>query len=125
MIAPSKESKFVELLAVKVAGGSSIKKAAMDIGCSNQTAYNISNTAEFRSRVSEIRSQSISDAVGGLTIAASQAVDTLTQLLREGNPPVIRLNASKAILASLAPLSELGELRSRIDKIEAAQATPR
>lgn len=57
-------------------------------------------------------------AVGRLSSAASQAVDTLVQLLSPHNKPSVRLNAAKAILLQLGPLSELGELRARIDRLE-------
>jgi len=112
------KSKFFEPLAVSVAGGSSIKAGAVNVGCSLQSAYNISATAEFRQRVSEIRTELTTEAVGKLTSACTAAVDTLRELLGPENEPNIRLNASKAILASVGPMSESGELRARIDAIE-------
>ena len=51
------KSKYLEPIAVLVAGGSSIKAASVTAGCSLQTAYNLSATPEFRQRVSEIRTQ--------------------------------------------------------------------
>ena len=112
------KSKFLEPLAVLVAGGSSIKAAAGVVNCSEQTAYNLSSTPEFKSRVSEIRTQLTTEAVGKLTSAATEAVDTLRSLLNATNEPSVRLNAAKAILASLGPISEANELRARIDSIE-------
>ena len=112
------KSKFAEPLAVLAAGGSSIKAAASVVNCSEQTAYNISATSEFKSRVSEIRTQFTAEAVGKLTSAATEAVDTLRSLLEATNEPSVRLNAAKAILANLGPLAELHELRARIDRIE-------
>ena len=114
----SKASKFLEPLAVAVAGGSSIRDAAEAVHCSPQTAYNISATTEFKNRVNEIRTQSTIQAVGKLTLAANKAVDTLVSLLSESNEPSVRLNASKAILGSLGPISEFAELRARIDQLE-------
>lgn len=114
-----KQSKFLEQLAIHVAGGSSIKTSAEIVGCSLQTAYNTSATAEFRQRVSEIRTEVASSTVGTLTLAASEAASTLRELLDASNPPAVRLNAAKSILAALQPISELGELRKRIDALEA------
>ena len=114
----SKPSKFLEPLAMAVAAGKSIRSACEVAGCSEQTAYNLSCTSEFRSRVSEIRSQIVSQAVGIISDAATQAASTLQELLGPANEPNTRLNASKAILANLGPLSELGELRARLDRIE-------
>lgn len=119
------KSKFFEPLALRVAAGLSIKAAADVVKCSTQTAYNISASPEFRSRVSEIRSEVTTEAVGRLANAASQAVDTLVELLDRSNDPSIRLNASKAILAALPTMTEFGELRSRIDAIESGTTKPR
>jgi hypothetical protein len=112
------KSKYFETIAVLVAGGSSIKAASENVGCSLQTAYNLSATSEFRQRVSEIRTQLTTEAVGRLTSAATQAVDTLMELLTSEHEPTVRLNASKAILTHLVPMAELHELRQRISDIE-------
>ncbi len=113
------KSKYFETIVVLVAGGSSIKAASVTAGCSLQTAYNLSATPEFRQRVSEIRTQMTTEAVGKLTSAATQAVATLQELLSPEHEPTVRLNASKAILTHLGPITEAGELRQRINDIEA------
>ncbi|XZE45976.1 hypothetical protein SH467x_001238 [Pirellulaceae bacterium SH467] len=99
----------------------SIRQAAVTIGLSESAAYHTSQTPEFRKRVSELRTEAIAGAVGRLSSAATLAVDTLVELLDEKNDAKDRLNASKAILAALVPLSEFGELRARIEKLEASQ----
>lgn len=119
-----KVSKFFNPLAVQVAGGSSIKAAAAVVGCSSQTAYNLSASKEFRQRVAELRSEVTYRAVGKLADSASLAVDTLRELLDATNEPSIRLNASKAILAALPTISEFCELRSRIDALEGQNQQP-
>jgi hypothetical protein len=120
-----KKSKFFEPLAVAVAGGQSIKAASSTVGCALQTAYHVSADGDFRQRVAELRSEMTTLAVGRLSEAASQAVDTLRELLDKSNEPSIRLNASKAILAALPAMTEFGELRSRIDAIENGTNKPR
>ena len=118
----SKPSKFLEPLAVAVASGNSIKQAAEIVGCSIQSAYNLSHTEQFRFRVSELRSEITQQAIGKLTDSASVACDTLRELLDATQKPCDRLNAAKAILANLGPLSELAELRSRLDRLEQSSA---
>ena len=110
--------KFMELLAVAVAGGQTVKAAAESCSCSERQGYRISATPEFKSRVSAIRAEMTSQAVGELSAAASEAVTTIRELLASTNEPSVRLNAAKAILNALGPLSELGELRSRLDALE-------
>lgn len=112
------KSKFFEPLAVLVAGGSSIKAAAGVVGCSLQTAYNLSATSEFKSQVAAIRNDAIGAAVGVLSQAASKAAQTLVALLDEEHEARDRLAAARLILANLGPVSEIGELRERITKIE-------
>ena len=106
---------------MEVASGVSIKDAATKVGCKSQTAYNISCTTEFKTRVASIRTEIASGTVGVLTLAASEAAAALRELLDPSNPPAVRLNACKAVLASLSAISELGELRARIDQLEKKQ----
>ncbi len=113
--------KFLELLAVAVAGGATVKAAAESCGCSERHAYRISAQPEFRQRVSEIRAEMTSAAVGELSSAASEAVATLRELLTSANEPSVRLNAAKAILNALGPLSELSELRARLEALESGR----
>jgi len=119
-----KKSKYFDTLAVCVAGGQSIKDAADIVGCSPQTAYNHSATAEFRQRVSALRSEVTAQAVGLLSTGATQAAATLIELLDVVNEPKDRLAAAKAILAALGPMAELHELRADIQELR-EQMSPR
>ena len=114
----TKKSKFFELLALEVASGASIKAGATAVNCSRNTAYHISSDPAFYQRVSAIRSEITSNTVGILTQAATKAAQTLLELVGKENEPPIRLNAAKAILGQIGPLTELGELRARIDALE-------
>ena len=114
-------SKYFESLAMAVASGSTIRAASGSASCSESQAYRICATTEFRLRVAKIRSEITSQAVGIITEGATKASATLVELLSQANEPSVRLNAAKAILLQLGPLSELGELRARIDRIEAGQ----
>lgn len=108
----------MELLAARVAGGQSVKAAAAEIGWKLSQAYAASGDAEFKTMVHRLRSEAIQSAVGLLNEGASKAVATLIELLAADNEPQVRLNASKAILGALGGITELAELRQRIDDIE-------
>ena len=114
----SDSGRFTELLAVAVAAGQTIRAAAESCGCSERQGYRVAASPEFKSRVSEIRSEMTNAAVGELSAAASVAVATIRELLTAENEPSVRLNAAKAILNALGPLSELGELRQRLEALE-------
>ena len=120
-----KKSKYLEPLAVCVASGQTIKSAADTSGCSTQCAYNISATAEFRQRVSALRSEVTAQAVGLLSTGATQAAATLVELLDVVNEPKDRLAAAKAILAALGPIAELHELRADIQELRSQMNAPR
>jgi hypothetical protein len=114
----TKPSKFLEPLAVAVASGNSIKTSAEIVGCSLQSAYNLSHTEQFRFRVSEIRSEITSEAVGIITRGATAAASTLVELLDPSNDARDRLASAKTILGVLAPMAEHAELRARLDRLE-------
>lgn len=119
-MAAKKESNYLELLAVQVASGNTVKEAAAIVGCAEQTAYNFSCTEDFRKLVAKYRTEAITQAVNQLSNGASQAVSTLVELLKPSQEPSTRLNAAKAILANVGPVSELAELRARLDALEKA-----
>jgi HEAT repeat protein len=114
----SDSGRFTELLAVAVAAGQTIRAAAESCGCSERQGYRVAASPEFKSRVSEIRSEMTNAAVGELSAAASVAVATIRELLNAENEPSVRLNAAKAILTQLGPMTELGELRQRLEALE-------
>lgn len=115
----SPNGKYFELLTTAVAGGHSIRSAAAQYGCSESHAYHSSRTELFKTRVAEIRTEATNQAVGKLSAAATDAVNTLIELLGTDNEPSVRMHAAKAILANLGPIAELAELRARLDAIEA------
>ena len=118
----TRKSRYFDPLAAAVAGGESIKQAAETASCCESTAYRICRLPEFRQRVGEIRTDATDAAVGRLSKLAIDAVNVLGALMADTNQPAAsRTGAAKAVLASLGPLSELHELRSRLDQLEAAQ----
>ena len=110
-----------ESLALLLASGTSVKAAAQQLGIGARTAYRIASSDKMKTRVASIRSEVASSTVGTLTLAASEAAAALRELLDPSNAPAVRLNACKAVLASLSAISELGELRARIDALESKQ----
>jgi hypothetical protein len=116
----AKNGKFHEKLAVEIASGSSVKDAATKAGCSLTHAYHLSADPSFRVRVGELRSEAVASSVGKLSNAACRAVDVLVEILSSASDKD-RLASAKAILAALGPISELGELRKRIDALESKQ----
>lgn len=113
-----RDSGSFEELAVAIAAGATVRAAADELGIPERTAYRQSGSPEFKCRVSAIRSEMTFAAVGSLSAGASEAVACIRELLASTNEPSVRLNAAKAILANLGPLSELSELRARLEALE-------
>ncbi len=113
---PAGKCRHFELLAAAVAAGSSVRDAAETVGISERAAYGASGSPDFRLRVSQLRAAAIDAAIGEITSATVLAVRRLVALLDD---PHAGVQAAKAILSHVAPLSELGELRRRLDDLEA------
>lgn len=112
------EEKF-GALALRVALGHRVKDAATELAIPKATSYNWSRSPSFRVKVGELRSELLSQAVGKVSAAATQAVDTLATIMQDQDQKAAdRIAAAKALLTSLQGLSQLGELRDRLDRIE-------
>lgn len=101
-------------LAMLVAAGRTIKAGAEELSISERQAYRYSSLPEFRKAVSQYRSAALDSAVGALNELTGKAVEKLESLLNTDDA----LGAAKTILASVTRLSELGELRQRIEALE-------
>lgn len=116
----TKNSRFLQNLASRVAAGASVRSAAAEVGCSERTGYAIAATDEFRELVLKLRTESITRAAAMLADAATRAATVLSELLNSPDEKV-KLAAAIKILSVLAPLSEFAELRKRIDDLEKQQ----
>lgn len=107
------------LLAAAVAGGRSIKDASTELSVPRSTSYRWSASPTFRTKVAELRAEMLSQAVGRISSAAVQAIEVLTELMNDREQKAgDRIAACKSLLSSLTSLSQVGELRERLEKIE-------
>ncbi len=70
------------LLALAVASGEPLLKAAQRIGIGERTAKRWNRSPRVRAKVDELRSALVSEAVGKLSSEASQAVEMLARIMR-------------------------------------------
>lgn len=115
----NEKSKFFEGLAVLVAQGQSIASAASQVDCANSTAYRIAKTDDFKAEVNRLRSECVSDAIGMLSNACTQAVEVIIDLMQNAQDERIKLRAATSILERFEKLSDHHELRERIEALEA------
>ena len=111
--------------AVAVAGlaaGLTMTEVARQAGVSDRTIRRWLKRDAFRRRVEDARTELITGTVGKLADSAGEAVATLRQLLREGNPPATRLGAARVILEMASRYRESEELERRLTVLEEAVA---
>src|SRR5262245_61428781 len=99
-----------ELLALGLASGLSIVDAARAAGVSERTARRRLGGEGFAGRVDELRDRMVSQAVGRLADATTEAADALRSLLRSGQE-YVRLSAAREVLAAVYRLHYDPKLR--------------
>jgi hypothetical protein len=86
-----------DTLAVELATGRSIRKAAEIAGVSEKTAHRRNADPAFRARVAELRKRATEDAIDRIGANMGLAIDALRKLLITGDEPVKFKAAAKII----------------------------
>ena len=100
-----------------IANGKSVNEAAFDAGIGERQAYCWLQRSDITEQIKITQSELISRAVKSLAGTASQAVETLTDLLND-EASNIRLQAARAILSHLIDLNKSDRRETRIDELE-------
>jgi hypothetical protein len=109
-----------EAVALLLASGYTIAAAASESGASERVIKLWkANNPNFGKRITEIRAEMTSQALGRLVDAMSGAADTLDDLARNSDSEHVRLSAARAVLELGVKLRESVELESRIAALEA------
>jgi transposase-like protein len=106
-----------EAAALALAGGRQVKAAAEAVGIGERTLHRWRESATFRSREQELRSELFGLAVGRLCELTGKAADRLGELL-DSKTETVALGAAKAILEAAQRLRETTELTDRMDALE-------
>ena len=120
MLAQKGTQKGDSALIIALATGKTVRDAAASAHVAERTAWRRMQEPAFRQEVTNVRTMMISQAVGLLADAATDAVWTLRELLNSESDTV-RLGAARAILEAGPRLRESDELASRIAALEAAR----
>jgi|SRR5579859_2088346 len=106
-----------ERLLQALARGVSVKAAAGEAGVSERTAYRRLANPGFQKRLTALRDELITSALGELVGCAASAVQTLEQLLAEPDARV-RLGAVRLVLEQVLKLREALTLEQRLQALE-------
>jgi phage terminase small subunit len=113
----TRKTRRWDALAVALARGSSVTKAAKEAGYSTRQAFRLLSDPSFRREVSTLRGRLVDRAVGLLASTNTAAVQTLRRLLADSTPGV-RLRSAKAVLEIGARMRENADLVERIEALE-------
>ena len=111
-----------EAAALALAAGQPLRVAARGSGAGERTIKTWTATVPaFGRRVSELRAEMTSRALGRLADNMASAAETLGFLSRKGKSEMVRLSAARAVLELGNKLRESVELEERISALEAGQ----
>ena len=105
-------------LLMALACGATVENAARQAGVSPRTAYRRLADAAFRQRLQTLRGDMVSRTAGTLTAAASEAVRTLLELMKNPTSSAVRLGAARAVLEIGMKLREMADLEARLTVLE-------
>lgn len=111
----SKKTKAIAALLTK----KSIQKAAKSVEIGEATLHRWLLDEEFQEVYRHAKQEIVGHAISRLQNATGEAVDTLTEIIRDKNkPPSTRVTASRVILEYSLKAVEIEDLQARVDKIE-------
>jgi hypothetical protein len=104
-----------------LARGATHTQAAAESGISARTLRRwLAEDPDFAAEVAEVRTGLLDEAVGRITAAAGEAVETLRGALTDPDGRN-RVQAARVLLDALLPLRESLDLEQRIAALEAAE----
>jgi hypothetical protein len=105
-----------------LAAGHTQDEAARETGAGTRTIKTwLHDLPTFTRRITELRAEMTSRALGRLTADMASAADTLGYLSRKAKSETVRLGAARALLELGNKLRESNELEQRIAALEANQ----
>jgi hypothetical protein len=107
-----------EQLLMALACGVTVENAARQAGISPATAYRRLSNPAFRKRLTTLRADMVSRTAGTLTAAATEAVRTLLDLLKNSASPAVRLGAARSVLELGLKVREVAEMEERLAALE-------
>jgi transposase-like protein len=116
---PKVPAEKIELLALAVASGLTVRAWAETNGVVPRTAYRWSGRPDFKARVIELRREIIRAVIGELTEASREAVAKFRKLLKDAKSESVQLAAGRAIMEQLVAMESHAELATRLDELEA------
>jgi hypothetical protein len=113
-----KKSRKLDQFIAAMLVHSSVESAAKSVGISYVTAWRWMKDPAVLARLREARRDAMNRAIARLQEAASEAVDCLCQVQRDGESESARVAAARCILEQSLRATELSDVLERLDAIE-------
>ena len=110
-----------DLLAAKLAFGTSLRRAAAELNISEVTAQRRLRDPRFRERIQAIRRQAVDDAIGQMVSAMTLAVSKLKHLIENGERESTQLRAALGLIDLTLKAAALSDLQERVEQLEQLQ----
>jgi transposase-like protein len=108
-----------ELVASALANGCSVSDAATRFDVGRTTIHRWKTESEFRDRISELRSELLSQAAGRSAALVGEALATLGELLTDPEQPGnVRVSSARVLIDSTLRITELKTLDDRLLALE-------
>jgi hypothetical protein len=107
-----------EQLLMALACGVTVENAARQASISPATVYRRLSDPAFRKRLTTLRADMVSRTAGTLTAAATEAVRTLLELLKNAASPAVRLGAARSVLELGMKVREVTDLQEQMTELE-------
>jgi hypothetical protein len=105
-------------LLLALACGATIEVAARTLGVSESTVRRRVREKRFAARLTQMRSEMSVRVADQLTAASTEGARTMVELMKQGNPPSVRLGASKAVVELSMRARENADLQHRMAELE-------
>jgi hypothetical protein len=123
---PGALSPKQEAAALALASGRTVEAAAREAGCGGRTLRTwLAAVPALPRRVTELRSEMTSRALGVLLDGMASAAETLGYLSRKGKSEMLRYLCARAVLELGPRLRESTELAERVAALEAGRRNRR
>jgi hypothetical protein len=113
-------SRRHEQVIVALIANPKLTDAARAAGVNESTIWRLMQREDFQKRYREAQTEALNAALGSIQGAATQAIDTLTEISRNGKTETARVQASKAVLDYTFKVREQFDFGERLKQLEAA-----
>ena len=111
-----------QILLMALACGATVEVAAQTARISPATVYRRKEDPKFCKQLQQFQADMIQRVLGMLTGAGSEAARTLLVLMKDTEPPTVRLGAARAVLDGIIKVREFASFEERLAALEARVA---